>query len=408
MSAEFSQDCRVCGSNHVQLKLAFGDQPRCFDFQSHFDNEDDIARFPFSITQCETCGVVQQGNVIPPSELVPVYSWIKNKEPTDHASDMAEEVIHAAGSQGRVLFISEFDAEVFDRVSAAIGSRAYLLNQETDLGLRGVEPMQALIQGRITVERCRDLAQQKGHFDLVVSCRLVEHAQSVSNFVNGLRELLTADGHLLLELPDSSKGLIQGDVAMLWEEHTVYFTPESLRTGMARLGFRQKKVCSYFYPQEDALVAWFTKSHGLGGEMNIGGSVDRYLADSFCDNVTTLREDLAPRFKRWGQHRGNIVVFGAGHRAAMFLNLTCCAKYVHKVIDDDPRKRGLYIPGTSIEIVDSSYFCQDTNGVCVMALSIGVEARVADKVREATSGNVSLYSISPDSPYWLGSALMAN
>jgi len=204
MSAELSQDCRVCGSNHVQLKLAFGDQPRCFDFQSHFDNEDDIARFPFSITQCETCGVVQQGNVIPPSELVPVYSWIKNKEPTDHASDMAEEVIHAAGSQGRVLFISEFDAEVFDRVSAAIGSRAYLLNQETDLGLRGVEPMQALIQSRITVERCRDLAQQKGHFDLVVSCRLVEHAQSVCNFVNGLRELLTADGHLLLEVPDSS------------------------------------------------------------------------------------------------------------------------------------------------------------------------------------------------------------
>ena len=92
--------------------MNFGLQPRCFDF---FKNKNDnIKLFDFSLSQSNKSGLLQLANPIPAKSLHPKYSWIRNKEPDDHANLIAEEILkYTANGASTVLFLSKFDQKVY-------------------------------------------------------------------------------------------------------------------------------------------------------------------------------------------------------------------------------------------------------------------------------------------------------
>ena len=55
-------------------------------------------------------------------------------------------------------------------------------------------------------------------------------------------------------IPDSQKSLKQGDVAMLWEEHPIYFTKKNFIRAFQIFGYKILSCKRYLYPQEDALA----------------------------------------------------------------------------------------------------------------------------------------------------------
>ena len=67
-----------------------------------------------------------------------------------------------------------------------------------------------------------------GSFDLIVSCRVLEHSYDIFKLIKNLKKLLNRNGEFIFEVPDSYKSLKQGDIGMLWEEHPVYLTKNSI------------------------------------------------------------------------------------------------------------------------------------------------------------------------------------
>ncbi len=389
-------------TNKKNVVMNFGKQPRCFDYISN-ENKD-VELFDFTLSQSEKSGLLQLESPIPAKSLSPDCNWIKNNEPDDHAYLIAEQVIkYTENSNATVLFLSMYDKKVYDSVNKSLGSRVVLLDSNKDLGILNTNPNQALIQEKINITKAKQLSTYLGKFDVIVNCRVLEHANDLNSFIKGLTGLLKEDGKIIIEVPESSKSLLQGDVAMLWEEHTYYFTPESLRLELDSHNYSSEKYIIYNYPQEDALIGIFNRNKNSNIEKTTSSLPfgEYAIANIFKKKVEYLQSELCNQLSLLRDKFGKIVIFGAGHRAIMFINLLGISNLISFVIDDDPNKNNLKIPPAGIDIKSSDEINHNDIGVCIFAISLNAEEKVKKVLNQKINRKIKYYSISPDSQYSL-------
>ena len=392
--------CRICNTSELLLLFDGGSQPRCFDFFSDLHHR--FKKYQFSVGQCRSCGVIQLIYPIPEDQLQPQLGWIKNNEPDDHAESIARDVLqYLPDNSSRVLLVSSFDKRVYDVIQQKIGDRAVILDPNADLGIEALAPNQAQIQSRITRDSGEALSKKLGTFEVIVTCRMVEHTVEPRALIEGLTQLMSNGSRLIVEIPDSTKPLLQGDVAMLWEEHMSYFTPESLRLGFFSMGFVSEKTSGFYYPQEDALLAVFQKvgkSYRLPtpwGELALGAL--------YKNNLIALKVQITKELKKLGSEFGKIAIFGAGHRSVMFLNLLGLQQSICSIVDDSKDKQGLIMPGGYLKIISSDEAVKRGIGVYILAVGINIESKIVQSLTERATNSIVCKSISPDSRYALSS-----
>jgi SAM-dependent methyltransferase len=79
-----------------------------------------------------------------------------------------------------------------------------------------------------------------GPYNLIVSYAVLEHISDPVDFLRQIAAHMTADGKLVLAVPDCTEELITGDPGMLIHEHYFYFTEASLARLLAHAGFACK------------------------------------------------------------------------------------------------------------------------------------------------------------------------
>ena len=184
---------------------------------------------------------------------------------------------------------------------------------------------------------------------------------------------------------------------MLWEEHTNYFTPESLKCGFSAIGFQLEKYIVYPYPQEDALVAVFQQQNpGHTAPMSIPTG-ELFIGNIFREQIEQLRSTIADILEELKNKYGEIVFFGAGHRTVMFINLLNIAHLISIVIDDDEMKQKLKLPVSGLKIQPSDAIEKKNVGVCLLSLNIEIEEKIKCIVNTKAGREIQLFSISPDS-----------
>ncbi len=98
-------------------------------------------------------------------------------------------------------------------------------------------------QASLNAPRLAGIASRMGTFD-VVSCRyIIEHSPEPVACARALRALLSPNGLLLIEVPDSSKFLAARDYCFLWEEHSCYFVEETLAAACRNGGLTGSSPC---------------------------------------------------------------------------------------------------------------------------------------------------------------------
>ena len=121
----------------------------------------------------------------------------------------------------------------------------------------------------------------------------------------------------------------------------------------------------------------------------------------FFKKVEYLKSELSFQLSILRDKFGEIIIFGAGHRATMFINLLGISDLVSLVIDDDPNKNSLKIPLAGIEIKSSEEINWNNIGVCIFAISLNAEEKVKKVLEKKIKNKIKFYSISPDSQYSL-------
>ena len=189
-----------------------------------------------------------------------------------------------------------------------------------------------------------------------ICCRhVLEHVDRPREFLTDLRKGLNHRPEVVLyfEMPNAAS-ILRG--SSMWDiiyPHVGYFSKSSLRSLFEAAGFLVLATGTAFGDQFLYIEAAPAAS---------GPAVATHTVTSqntaFAQLATQFRGNFRRSVGRWNsllrrasvEHR-NIVLWGAGAKSVTFLNVVPRADSITAVVDLNPRKQGMYIPGTGQPIV---------------------------------------------------------
>lgn len=394
-------ECKLCHSSTCRELVSFGKQPVCHRFA--LDNEPDNL-FPLSLGQCEHCGLVQLVQPFPVEALTPKYAWVAQNEPMAHIEPMADCIADLVGidTDSRILGLYEFDEPLLRALRSKGFKHVSLLDPFRDLGCLSQRKLgPELFQELIRPDVLNSFAQRSGGYDVVISRRVLEHAYDTSQFIDGLACLCKPNGYLVVEVPDCGRSFELGDVAAIWEEHLVYFSPQTFLSGLATKGLKLDRFDTYPYPLEDCLVA--TVKPGTEPITIDWGFVseERARVDQFVRHVFDEKVKLQRYFEEYSQTQGKIVWMGAGHRSCTFINTMGIGEWIYCVIDDDTNKQGMQMPGSRLPIRGSDVLDDRHVTLCVLCINTNAEDRVIARNSKFITRGGKFVSVACGSTYQL-------
>ncbi|MGA2045052.1 MAG: methyltransferase domain-containing protein [Roseiarcus sp.] len=393
--------CRCCAAALDGGALDLGALPVCNRFSAE---RRELPRQPLVLAACRTCGLIQLRAPPAVASVTPEAAWIRYTEPHAHLDDLVESVLALLKDAGRApaaglaLGLGPFEAPLLDRL-ALQGMRTEapdLATAEDGASLAGGFPYLETWQARLESGRLGRLAQKVGRAD-IVSCRyLLEHCHDPIASLQALGALLSPDGVLLLEIPDSAKFLAAADYAFPWEEHVCYFVEASFREMVERAGYQVVALKRYSGLLEDALVIVARRSQAFGPRRETiqSGRPDPLFA-SYRAAYPATRAFMQQRLAELsGPSRDRVALFGLGHQAIMFVNALGLADFIGATVDDDPDKLGLLPPGLATRVTSSIELCESpTVRTCLLAINPASEPKVRARLAPLAARGVGLHSI---------------
>lgn len=372
-------ECHVCKTSAVVPRLDLGEHP----VSSHFTASvaDNSPVYDINLGICPACGVIQLMQPLPYKALISPYDWFSYREPEGHLDHLVGEIstLSQISPASRVLGVSIKDQSTIDRFSALHFSGTAMLDPRSDLGIKEANAGVECVQHYLTDEWARGWVAQNGACQVVIGRHIVEHAENVGGFLSALAALLDDGGYLVLEVPDCLANLQRQDIAMVWEEHTVYFTPDSFRDILTNIGFEEVLFVQYPLTFEDCLVVVGRKppAHRQATSQAVARRPDHDDAfKAFVDGFTCWRDRYRAYLQTRVDQGEKIALYGAGHLSCAFVNYYGFADLISFVVEDTPEKQGLFLPGSNLPIVPSAHLVTEGVGLCLLSLSPDSEDKV--------------------------------
>ena len=362
--------CHVCRADAVAQLIDLGPQPVCNRFLA--DAKAPQYHYPMVIGQCDVCGLVQISDPVPAREVLPRFDWITYNEPEPHLDALVERITRLPGvSKGsRICGVSFKDDSTlagFERLGFA---NTWRIDPGVDLGIResgiGVET----IQDRLTPQTAAQLRDKRGVSDVVIVRHIIEHAHDIPGFMSALRDLVSPSGYIVFEAPDCERAFEKDEFTTLWEEHIVYFTPETYCRTLATGGFTLVDFMVHPYPFENSLIAIARcDARPARSVPSSAPAVETARFHKFAQALPQYGERIRRYLTDYCAQNGKIALFGAGHLAATYINIFGLAPLIDFVADDNPHKRGLFMPGSALPIRGSAALIEEDIKLCLLGLS---------------------------------------
>ncbi len=385
--------CRACQQKAMVEILDCGQQPICNRFL--VDPVAPESTFRLIISQCDQCGLIQISHPTPVGELRRRWDWINYNEPEGHLDALVEELACQPGitresSIGAIVFGADTTILRFQQRGF---KRTWRIDLQRDLGVVDRNAGTETIQDRLTPESAGNIVQRLGQFDLLVVRHMVEHAHAPRRFLAAIRALLKPGGLAVFEVPDCEQAFATCDYSILWEEHVLYFMAETFRSCLEAAGFAVVSIQRPPYSlvaQTRVKPSMADDTKGLSTEIL---AVEKARMKTFADSLPKKRNAMRALLTEARVRCGPIAFFGAGHLTCMYINLLQLKLHIDCILDDHPKKRGLYLPGSRLPILGSESLTQRGIKICLSPLSPETEALVARNNADFLANGGTFWSI---------------
>ncbi len=195
---------------------------------------------------------------------------------------------------------------------------------------------------------------QYGHLETdLISCRhVLEHLADPAQFLAELRANPGVTSHTVLyfEVPN---GLFTVRDMGIWDliyEHVSYFTPASLQSIFENAGFDVLELAEDFGGQYLYVEARPSKRSGDAAEKALPPSLAALISEfshRYEERVSHWRGQLNEAARAGTR----LLLWGAGSKGVTFANITGAADSLDAIVDINPHKQGLFVPGSGTRVV---------------------------------------------------------
>jgi len=389
--------CQICSTEQLSVLLDLGPQPLCNRFKSD-PNEHEFYH-PLILGQCQNCSLIQLMNPVSAKEITPRVEWLKYNEPEEHLDSLSDILYQLDDlTDNPVAFgITYKDDSLLRRLKEKKFDKTFRIDPKIDLGITKQGIASETIIPMLTKETVKGLVEKYGQTDLIVARHILEHAPDTQKFLESIKQLLKPGGYIVFEVPDCSLQLRTCDYTMIWEEHMLYFVPDTLKNSFNYTPFKLSLYKKYLYPVENSLVAIVRQTNDDSDQADINISVSKQLSvgQNYANNFSKNKTIVQQYIKNYQASTGRISVFGAGHLSSMYINLMEIKDYIDFIVDDDPNKQSIYMPGSSLPVKGSDSLINEGIKLCLLSLSPESEKKVLKKNINFVENGGSFLSIFP-------------
>jgi nucleoside-diphosphate-sugar epimerase/SAM-dependent methyltransferase/dTDP-4-dehydrorhamnose 3,5-epimerase-like enzyme len=351
-------ECRSCGNTELKRIASLGYHPLANNLlkQKNYKTE----TYPLEVNLCEKCYNCQLSIAIDPNKLFSKYLY------TSSTSKTFRKHFYSAAKQ----YIKDFNLDKKNSYIIDVGSNdGIALKPFLNLGYKhilGIEPATNLAKqankDNIKTLNCflnqKNLKLIKFKADLILASNVFAHSDNLKEMANCMLQLLKSDGVMVIEVQYFLNTIKDLTFDNIYHEHYNYWTLTSLINFFKNFEaeiFKAEKINTH----GGSLRIFISKKPGK----KIDKSVSRILKEetlfgikkistylNFGKNIEKIRKNVLKNFSILKKKYRSVVAYGAPAKATTALNYFGIDDGIDYIIDDNPLKNGLYVPGVNIKI----------------------------------------------------------
>ncbi|MGH6913766.1 MAG: class I SAM-dependent methyltransferase [Geminicoccales bacterium] len=192
-----------------------------------------------------------------------------------------------------------------------------------------------------------------------VCCKMtLEHIPAVEQFVSMVRRGAERNpgAVVFFQVPEVTLILEQFGFWDMYYEHCSYFTPASLRDLFERCGFDVKDVWTDYgdqYLMIEAVRRTKQSPTPVRAAAEIDGLAEKVA--NFAEVVPAQHAAWKKRLAAWAAQGQKVVLWGSGSKAVSFLTTLGIRDELQYVVDINPHRQGMFMPGTGHAIVSPDF-----------------------------------------------------
>ena len=365
-------NCPVCSDVKSRSVFEIGNMPASIGVQYPSRRQaTDCPRGRLDLMFCPKCGFIWNRSFDASLlEYSQRYDNSLDHSPVfrEYARELARRLIHAYGiTHKRVL-----------EIGCGKGHFLSLLCEEGGNSGIGFDPSykgeQIRSSGHGSIEYHKDFYGEKHvscQGDLVCCRHVFEHVENPVEFLSTVHRTINGDRDVMVyfEVPNVRFILDQLSVWDVIYEHCNYFGYESLEFVFKKAGFEVVCLEEAYGGQFLSIEARISKEDWDGrseATHSAGMSALAESVDAFSLNVAAREKPWIDRFASWSQDNTRTVIWGGGAKTVSFLNMLSMSGVISHVVDINPNKQGLYIPGSGQEIIAPDFLMSYQPDVVVL------------------------------------------
>ncbi len=355
--------CRFCGTALTRSFCDLGATPPANAYLREADLSRPEVYYPLHAYVCESCHLVQLEEFATPEQLFGDYAYFSSYSETwlAHAeayAAMAEERFRL-GPTSRVIEVASNDGYLLQHfvrrgiLVQGVEPAANVARRAEEVGV----PTLVRFFGRATA---RALVRAFGRADLVVANNVLAHVPNLNDFVAALAIVLAPGGTVTVEFPHLMRLIEHGQFDTIYHEHFSYFSFLTAERIFAGHGLRLYDVDTL--PTHGGSLRLYA-AHADGAPPPAAGvarlraaeraaGLDRIeVYQGFNARVAAIKRRLVGFLVQAREDGKSVAAYGAAAKGNTLLVTSGVGhELIDYVVDANPHKQGLYLPGTHIPI----------------------------------------------------------
>jgi SAM-dependent methyltransferase len=325
---------------------------------------DSEKKYPLCAYVCDNCFLVQIPEFEKPENIFDDYAYFSSYSSTwlQHAENYVN------------MIIKKFNFNEKNFVVEIASNDGYLLQffKEKNIPILGIEP--AVNVAKVAIEKeiptitkffsvntANELRIEGKNPDLIIGNNVLAHVPNLNDFVQGLKILLKPNGVITLEFPHLLQLIQLNQFDTIYHEHFSYFSltslyqifsshnlnifdVEELSTHGGSLRIFVKHSSNILYEKKQSVSKMLQVEEEFGLK-----KIETYK--NFSNKVKKTKDGLRRFLENVKKENKKIACYGAAAKGNTLLNY-CDVKSdeIEYVVDKNPHKQGLLLPGTHIPI----------------------------------------------------------